>query len=105
MLIEEDKVIELEDGTRHLLVKKVRCDDAPYMICLALTGEPVLEVFRFGEDNVYLEIEPGIIKHVLDTYLNSDAYKEDLQKTDVAYESYEKAIKSGEAGEGSAGAE
>ncbi len=95
MVIEEDKVIELEDKSRHLLIKKVRCESVPYLICLRLGGTPVFELFRFGDDSVILETNPAVVSKVLDSYVSSDAYKTDLEKIDAAIDKYEKSIVSG----------
>ena len=83
MVIEEDKVIELEDNSRHLLIKKVRAKGIPYLICLRLTNGLLFEVFRFGDDQVSLETDPAVVSEVLDAYVSSDAYAKDMENIEA----------------------
>lgn len=89
MVIEENKVIELEDKSRHLLLKKIRHETVPYLICLRLGDKPVFELFRFrDDDSVDFVGDVNIVSKVLHSYVTSDTYKADLEKMDEALENY-----------------
>ena len=88
MVIEEKKVLTLEDKTRHLLIKKLRLDGDAYMICLRVSGDLLFEVFKFENDALTLVTSPSKVSKILDAYVNTPEFKAENERLDNEISKY-----------------
>lgn len=51
MVIEENKAIELSDGVKYLVEKKISYENNNYLLCLSLNDDPKIALLRMKGNN------------------------------------------------------